>query len=468
MRRKISDAPAFNFEGATLMARTLDRTKPPETPPIPSYKMPPVHQTRLPNGLTVVLVEEVRFPLVNIRLSFQAGTKFDPEDLPGLAEAVASLLMQGTRTRSFRDLAEELSSIGATLRGYATPDVLTLTGTVLSENAPKLLDLLADVALQANFPENEVQLRRQNRKQSLLVQRSQPSFLAEEMFDEVIFGRHPYAHIAPTIESLDCMDQNSLVRFRDTFLAPNNAVLTLVGRLPAPAQTKKLTADRFGSWEQRPLPSAPAKKFPESERRLVLVDRPHSVQADIHLGRLAATRTDPDYYPLLVGNTILGGGASSRLFVDVREEKGFAYDAHSELDRRRDAGVFAAVTQVRTEVVEPAIEAVVDNLSRMAAAPVTAAELSDTKNFMSGQFLISLETQASLADQVDLVQTMGLPEDYLETFTARVRSVNADQIRAAAQKYFLPDRAAIVVVGDASKIQKTLEKFGEVQVESPK
>jgi zinc protease len=454
--------------GTTLMAQTIDRTKPPETPPIPAFKMPPVYESKLPNGLAVVLVEDTRFPLVSVRLSFQAGSKFDPKEMPGLAGMVAGLMTQGTKTRSFRDLAEELTSIGASLDGHASPDVFTLSGSVLAENTAKLLDLLADVALNANFPENEVALRKQNRKQALLAQRSQPAFLANEKFDALVFGDHPYAYAAPTMESLDRMDQKSVRQFRDTYLVPNNAVLLLVGQLPPRAETLKLVRDHFGSWNDKPVPSAPAKNFPESKRQLVLVDRPGSVQADIHIGRLAITRTDPDYYPLLVGNAILGGGASSRLFLDVREKKSFAYDAHSELDRRKDAGVVTAVTQVRNEVVEPAVEAVLDNLSHMAQAPVTAEELSDIKNYISGSFLISLETQASLTDQIDLVKTMGLPSDYLEMFTTRVRSVEPDQIQAAARRYLAPEKDTIVVVGDAAQIEKSLDKFGPVQVEKAK
>jgi len=458
----------FLFAGTMLMAQTIDRTKPPETPPVPSFKMPPAHESKLPNGLTVVLVEDGRFPLVSMRLSFQAGSKFDPQEMPGLAGMVAGLVTQGTTTRSYRDLAEELTSIGATLDGNASPDVFTIGGSVLAENTAKLLDLMSDVALNANFPENEVQLRKQNAKQGLLARRSQPSFLANEKFDALVFGEHPYAFVSATMESLDRMDRKSIVQFRDAFLAPNNAVLLLVGQLPPRAETLKLVRDHFAQWKQKPVPTAPAKKFPESKRQLVLVDRPGSVQADIHIGRLAATRTDPDYYPLLVGNAILGGGASSRLFLDVREKKGLAYDAHSELDRRRDAGVFTAVTQVRNEEVGPGVEAVLDNLSQMAKAPVTAGELTDIKNYISGGFLISLETQASLADQIDLVNTMGLPKDYLEMFTSRVRSVEPGQIQAAARKYIEPSQATIVVVGDAGQIEKALEKFGAVQVEKAK
>jgi zinc protease len=450
------------------MPPTIDRTRAPETPPIPAYEMPPVDETRLRNGLTVVRVEDARFPLVSFRLSFQAGSKFDPKDMSGCSGMVAGLLTQGTKSRSFRDLAEELTSLGASLNGNASSDVLTLGGSVLAEKLPKLLDLAADVAMNASFPGNEVDLRKQNRKQALLAQRSQSDFLASEKFDALVFGDHPYALIAPTMESLDRMDRQSMVVFRDTHLVPNNAVLLLVGQLPASAATFELVEERFGSWSQKPLPAAPPKNFPESQRKLVLVNRPGSAQADIHIGRLAATRTDPDYYPLLVANAILGSGGSSRLFVDVRERLGFAYDAHSELDRRQDAGVATAVTQVRNEVVGPAINAVLGHLSELAASPVSTTELTNTQNYISGVFLIGLETQAGLADQVELVKTMGLSDDYLEMFTTCVRSVDADQIQAAARKHLSPEKSVIVVVGDASVIAKSMEPFGTVEIEEAK
>jgi zinc protease len=354
------------------------------------------------------------------------------------------------------------------LNGSSSPDVLTLGGSVLAENTPKLLDLLADVALNANFPENEVQLRKQNRKQALLAQHAQPAFLASEKFDELVFGDHPYRYVAPTVESIDRMDQKSMADFHDTYLLPNNAVLVMLGKLPGRAETLKLVRERFGAWKEKPAPRAPAKTFPESKRQFVLLDRPNSVQADIHIGRLAATRSDPDYYSLLVGNAILGVGPSSRLFNDVREEKGYAYDVHSELDRRKDAGVALAVTQVRNDVIAPAVDAVLGHMTDMGKTPVTATELSNAKNYISGVFVISLETQSGVADQVDLMKSMDLPSDYLEMFTTRVRSVEPDQIQAAARKYLAPDKATIVVVGDASKIEKPLEKFGPVQVEKAK
>jgi predicted Zn-dependent peptidase len=302
----------------------------------------------------------------------------------------------------------------------------------------------------------------------LLHQRSTPEFLAEEKLTAELFGSNPYSHIAPTMESLDRLDVKALTGFRDAYVVPNNAVLILIGRLPARAQTLKLIEGHFGSWAKKELPPPEKSALPESRRELVLVDRPGSVQADIHIGRLAVTRSHPDYFPLMLGNVILGGGASSRMFNNIREKQGFAYDAHSSLDPRRDAGLFTAVTQVRNEVLEAAMKAVLEELEGIVKAPVSAEELSDAKNFISGTFLIRLETQNGLADQLNMMKVQGLPNEYLEKFNARVRSVEPDRIQAVARKYIAPDKAVAVVVGDAAKIGKPLEKFGKVTVTKAK
>lgn len=445
-------------------SQTVDRTKPPQTPPIPDFKLPSLYETSLPNGLKIVLVEDARFPLVTLRLAFLGGSKFDPPSLPGLSESTAALLTEGTKTRSSRQIAEELAEIGGTLNGASGPDGLTLAGSSLADHAPKLIEILADVIRNASFPADEVELRKQNRKEALRAQRSQPSFLADEKLAATVFGSHPYSHIAPTMESLERMDQKALANFRDTYLVPNNATLVLLGRLPGRQQTLKLVRAAFEDWKQKALPAAPKAEFPAGQRGILLVDRPGSVQADIHVGQLAVTRSSPEFFPLMMASTILGGGTNSRMFRNIREKEGFAYDAHSFLDTKRDAGVMTAITQVRNDVIEPAMQALLTEMEGMAKQAVPAGELSASKNFVSGVFLLRLETQDGLATQLSNMKILGLPNSYLEHYTSSVRSVEPDQIQAVARKYIAPGDAAIVVVGDASKISKPLEKFGKVTV----
>jgi zinc protease len=447
-----------------MAAQSVDRTKPPQTPPIPTYKLPPMQEAKLPNGLGVLLVEDSRFPLVTVRLNFGAGSKFDPKDIPGLSEAVAKLLIEGTKTRSSRQISEETDAIGGTISGNSGPDSLTVSGSALSENLPKLMALLADVTLNATFPQDEVDLYKQNRVQNLRAQHSEPSFLAEEKMASVVYGTSPYAHIAPTEAAIQKVDVKTLTAFRDSYLLPNNAALLIIGKLPARDEVLKTINQAFGAWKQKPLPPAPKMDFPAPKRQIVLVDRPGSVQADIHIGRLAPTRLSPEFFPLMVGNTVLGGGTNSRMFKNIREKEGFAYDAHSEYDTARESGDFQAVTQVRNDVLEPAMKAVIAELDQMANVPVGGDELTNTKNYIAGLYLLRLETQEGVANQLNNMKTLGLPSDYLETYVTRVRSVEPGHVQSAAKKYIAPGDAAIVVVGDASKIGEVLKKFGEVTV----
>jgi zinc protease len=346
----------------------------------------------------------------------------------------------------------------------ADADGLTVSGLALSESTGKLLELMADVARSASFPEKEVALHKQNRQQALLAEMADSSFLAKKKFNELVYGASPYAHIAPTMQSIERLDRAAVVSFRDRHLAPNDAVLILIGKLPPRAEIMKMIETQFGSWQRKTVPQTSGANPPASRRQLVLVDRPGSVQADVYVGRLAVTRSNPEYYPLLIGRMILGGGSSSRMFVNIREKEGFAYDAHAEQNPHKDAATFIAVTQVRNDVMEPALKAVLAELERMEKERVSAEEVTNAKNLTSGSFLLHLETQNALADQFAMMRNLGLSNDYLEKFTTRVRAVEPGQIEEVAKKYMAPDQATIVVVGDASKIGDAVKKFGNVTV----
>jgi zinc protease len=447
-----------------LAAQTVDLSKPPVSRDPRPYKLPPVTETKLPNGLTVMLAEDNRFPLVTARLVFLAGNKRDPKDIPGLAAAVASMLMQGTSTRTYQRIAEQLDSLGGVLNAQTGADSLTIESSVLTENMGKMLELMSDVARNPIFPTDELNLFKQNRKQTWMVQHSQPAFMANEEYRKVLFGDTPYAHVGPTLESIDKMDRKALEDFRDTFLVPNNAYLILVGKLPGRAQVTKAIADQFGSWAQKTVPAYTAPPPPPSKKELVLIDRPGSVQADVRMGKIAATFNDPEYFPLSVGSIVEGGGPNSRLFLDIREKRGYAYDVHTEIGALADAGNFSTVTQVRNEVAGEALQGIMDHLDRMAKTPVENQELTGAKSYANGVFLLSMEPQRGLADRLVQIKVMNLPKNYLETYTTKINSVEPDQIEAAAKKYMAPENDAIVVVGDASAIRKSLEKFGDIRV----
>ncbi|MBS1830395.1 MAG: insulinase family protein [Acidobacteria bacterium] len=454
--------PFILFAAAVAL---MGQSKPPETPPLQPFKLPQIKERKLGNGLTILLVDDQRFPLVTLRMGFVAGSRFDPPNKTGLSETVASLLKEGTATRNSRQIAEELADIGANLDASSSADGLTVSGNVLSAQLPALLDLTADVVRNANFPEDEIKLRKQNRAQELAFQRSQSSTLASEKVRSMLFGAHPYSKTLPSPQTVNAITRADLTSFRDRLLTPANSVLVLIGAIPPESKTLELLKARFESWTNKPVPTPPGGDIPKPARKLVVIDRPGSAQVDIMTGHVTLTRSNPDFFPLIVGNTILGGGTSSRMFLNLREKEGFAYQANSMHLPFRDSGYFSAITQVRPEVLEPALKGLFAEMDKMAAEPVGAQELTNVKNYLNGFFVIGLESQGGLASQLSTLRIAGAPLEYLEQYVTRIRSVEPDQIQRVAAKYLTSRDAAIVVVGDAAKITKVVEKFGSVEVE---
>ena len=442
-------------------AQPLDRTKPPVSPDPRPYKLPPITDSKLPNGMSIMLAEDTRVPLVTVRLVFPSGNRRDPRDLPGLAASMAGMLTQGTRTRTYQQIAEQLDGMGASLSASSGADQITLQGAVLSDKLPALLDIMADIARNASFPESELTLHKQNRKQQFAMDHAEPAYLATETFRKVTFKEHPYSHIGPTAEAIEKLSQKALIDYRDTFLVPNNATMILVGSIPSKASVLKTLTTLFGSWQQKTLPAYKPAAVPAADKQLVLVNRPGSVQADIEIGRTAALHSDADYFPQMMASVILGGGTNSRLFMDIREKRGYAYDAHTERNSFDEAGTLAAVTQIRNEVAAEGLTAVIEHLDRMGKEPVSAEELRDARNLANGMYLMRLEPQSGLADQLVTMQVQHLPKDYLETYTTKVNSVEPEQIQRAAKKYISSENSTVVVVGDATILAQPLEKLGK-------
>src|SRR5215813_10972351 len=207
-----------------MQTETFRREMPAPLAPRP-LNLPEPFVTKLANGLEVILIEDKRLPLINFRLAFRSGDANDPAELPGLSDMMAHLLTEGTDTRTSRQLAEEIERLGATLSVGSTSDFTTIAASGLSVYADEIFELVADVTLRATFPQNEIDLARENTKQMLIQQRAQPTFLASERMAEVMFGAHPYARSSPTPEMLDALTRDDLVSFRESTFAPNNAVM---------------------------------------------------------------------------------------------------------------------------------------------------------------------------------------------------------------------------------------------------
>lgn len=429
--------------------------------PLPSHpiSIPAAHETVLANGLSIVVVEDHRLPLVSYRLAFRVGGAFDPPAIPGLTDLLAGLLPEGTESHSSREIADEVARMGASLSAGANSDYTIVAASALSEFNDEILSLMADVVLHPSFPENEVELAKQNTKESLRQQRAQPSFLASEMVSRVMFGNHPYAVVAPTPESIDLVTRDEFVKFHRERLVPNSAVFIVVGDVKQEQIVKQLES-LFSSWERGAdlvtnFPAPPVR----TKKTAYLVDRRGSAQSNIVIANSGIVRTSPDYFPMLLMHTVLGANASSRLFMNLREEKGYTYGAYTNLDARRTAGTFRATAEVRTPVTGDSLKEFFYELNRIGNAPVSEKEINDAKSYLTGVFPIRLETQEGLTDQLVQIKMLNLPIDYLQHYRERVQAVTVAEIQRVAQKYIKPEEAAVIVVGDGKAVLDQIRPY---------
>jgi zinc protease len=439
---------------------TFRREPPAPLAPRP-LNVPAPEETTLPNGLRVVFVENTRLPFVTYRLAFRTGDAHDPRELPGLTDIMTGMLNEGTETRTSRRIADDVARIGATLGAGASSDNTTVAASALSQFNDEILELMADITLRPSFPADELELTKQNALQNLIAQRGQPSFLANEQLARVIYGEHPYSVVSATPESIVAISRDDLLRFHRRRFIPNNAVLVAGGDIRRDRALARIE-ELFGAWQ----PGEPeASEFPplpaRHGRTIYLVDRPGSAQSNIIIANPAITRTDPDYFPLLVMHTVLGANASSRIFMNLREDKGYTYGAYTSLDARRSAGSFRATAEVRTPVTGESLKEFFYELGRIREELVTEKELRDAQNYLTGIFPIRLETLDGLIDQLIQIKMHDLPDDYLQTYRARVGAVTREEVQRVALRCVTPDRAAIVVVGDADALVDDIKSYAE-------
>lgn len=372
---------------------------------------------------------------------------------------MSHLLSEGTENRTSLQIAEQVERLGATLSASSASDYAAVAASSLSVYVAEILELIADVILHPSFPQNEIDLARENTKQMLIQQRAQPNFLASERVAKVMFGDHPYARISPTPKSLDAMTRQTFIDFHRAAFAPNNAVMVVVGDVEPDEIAAKIET-LFSSWQPKDLSDLKFPAPPElSNRTAYLVDRPGSAQSNIVIANAGITRTSPDYFSMLVMNTILGANASSRLFMNLREEKGYTYGAYSSLDARRLAGSFRATAEVRTPVTGASLQEFFFELDRIRNERAPDEELRNAKSYLMGVFPIRIETQDGLIDQLTGVKMFELPADYLHTYRDRINAITAEDVQRVAQEHVTPDRAAIVVVGDAAEIENQVRQY---------
>lgn len=424
-------------------------------------------ETTLKNGLKVLILEDHRFPTISLELHIGgAGELFEPRTLPGLANATAQMLREGTQTRTSTQIAEEVERLGATVDAASafgsTDAVLSASG--LSDNFDAWFSLTADVLLNPTFPTEELVKFKQRLRAQLRQQRSAPNFLVRERFNRAVFGNHPAAVISATPQSVDSLTPEILMKWHRESYAPQNAILAIAGDVSASQLVPKLERG-FARWRETSVKrTLPPNPVPLDERKVYLVDRSDSVQTTIALGNIAIDRRSSDYLPMVILNYVLGGGPAARLFLKLREEKGYTYGVYSGFTALQYPGPWSAGGDVRTEVTANALTEFFNEIRRIRDEKISAAELAAARRAITASFALALEQPSRVLNFAVTRAIYGLPDDYWETYPAKIQLVSADDVQRVARKYLNPDHMQLVAVGDGRKIRAALEKYGSVEV----
>ncbi|HET7273908.1 MAG TPA: pitrilysin family protein [Longimicrobiaceae bacterium] len=450
------------------MSNVVDRTSVPEGLPLRPYSFPAIERAELSNGLPILVARTSHFPVVTLSAILPAGGVQEQGDRAGLATLTNSLLESGAAGRSALDIAESLEGLGVRMKASTSWDVSLVGYTSLASRADAASEILGSMVRSPDFPPAEVERIRQEQLADIVQRRAEPRGLANEMVARFIYSedtpyRRPLGGTAATVEGLTRSDAAA---FHSECYSPRGAAVVVAGHIDVQSAIE-LAEARFGDWVgpvvQRPRIAV--RPLRESTR-VVIVDRPGAVQSEIRIGHIGLARDTPDYFPVIVMNTILGGAFSSRLNLNLRERHGYTYGVSSSFSMRKDTGLFLVSTAVQTEVTSAAVREILNEVEGIRDSKVSDRELDDARNYLAGTFPLRLQTTDGIASRLAELLIYELPDDYFSDYRDRIVEVGRAEVLDAARAHIRPEHFAVVVVGDASAIREPLESLdiGPVEV----
>lgn len=431
------------------------------------FQPPTLRSARLANGLTVIVSERRDLPKVSVGLVLKSGAGADPPQLPGTAWMTAEMLDEGTRSRSALQIQVELDRLGTGLATSAESEVSHVSMDALRKHLKPSLSLMADVILHPVFPEEELERQRKQRLDSILQERNSPPTIARRVFRSALFGAdHPFGREAAGNEqSVQALTRSDLEYFYRTYWKPNRAALVFAGDVDLDEAIQQ-AEEALGNWAASEAPSAEmALVAPPPRLKICLVDRQDAPQSQVRIGSIGPPRRTDDLYAIELMNTALGGSFSSRLNLNLREEKGYTYGASSAFAYGRRLGFWAAAAGVQTRFTRETLLEFCKELRQIRdERPVTEAELEMARTNLIRGFAQRFETLGRLVDQVVDIVSFDLPLEDIQRYPHAIEAVSLEQVQAAARKYVEPDQAVAVIVGDLKSIEPAIRDLGIGQV----
>jgi zinc protease len=461
--------------GGALLAQAASQSTPskavvmkgkaPVSKEVLKISLPAPVEADLPNGAHLMVLEDRRAPQVTVQIYIPgAGGYFDPAGFSGLAGFTASQMREGTKQWTTTQLNEELETLAATVTvsaGISSPEAV-MTVSSLPEHLDRVLGIAADVLLNPTFPEEEFARYKERTRAGLLQQRSSPDFLAAELSNKVMYGDHPASRTSVTVEALDKATRADLVAFHQATYVPDHAAIAISGDISM-AEARRMVDAKFGGWKKANTPVPEAKDPPApGPSQVHFVARPNSVQTNLIVTAPGVSRTSRDYDVLTVMNQIIGGGPTGRLFIILREEKGYTYGAYSNVNAGLYRGTWTAATNVRTDVSDPALRDLMAEIARMRDERVSPEDFEAAKRNMISSFALGLESPTQVLSYHVTRWRYKLPVNYWDTQPQRIMAVTAEQVQAAAKQYLDPSKLQVVAVGDGSKVADVMAKYGMV------
>jgi zinc protease len=451
------------------MTATANPRRPTPGAPRP-YRFPAFERRRLENGLSVWMVPLAGASMVNVHLLVDAGAASEDEVHGGVAALTAQLLVTGTQRLDASAFAEATERLGIEVSSESSWDSARAAFQSLPEHMEDGIALLAEMVREPRLDPAEFERLKAERLADILQSRADPGRLADEMFLRHVFDAStPYRRLsAGTPETVGVLTSDDVRSFHATQWAPSDSHLIVAGSID-PEAVMRAAQMRLGDWSGHGPGHRVLRPEAEGGRRVVIVDRPGSVQSEIRIGHLGIDRHHPRFFSALVLGAMLGGVFGSRLNLRLREELGYTYGARAAFDPRRATGPFSAAAAVQTEVTADAIREMIDQLTRIRDGAPSEAELHDVRDYLVGVFPLRFETTGGVAMAMEPVAIYGLKDDYWQTYRASLEAVGAEDVLTAANELIHPDRALILAVGDASQIHDDVATadFGPLEVVQP-
>lgn len=447
---------------ASLTFAQLDRSQRPEAGPAPEINFGELESFTLDNGLKVFIVENDKLPKVTLKLLIDRDPILEGKNI-GYVSIAGDMLRTGTESKTKDQLDEEIDFIGANINTSSQ----SVTGSALSKHTEKLFELFSDIVLNANFTQEELDKLKKQYISGIQSEKDDPNASAAKLRKALTFGQdHPYGETM-TEETVKSVDLQMAEEYYEKYFAPNISYLAIVGDIEFD-EAKDLVQNYFGEWERKEVPENNFQTpEPPSSMEIALVDRPVSVQSVVNLAYpVVLPKGSDDIFAAGVLNTILGGGFSSRLNMNLREDKAFTYGVRSRLASDEVIGSFTVSTEVRNSATDSTVVEIIKEMQGLKTGEVKDDELDLAKNFLMGNFSRSLERPETIADFAINIERYDLPEDYYKNYLKNLEAVSKEDVSSTAQKYLKPENSYVVVVGNAEEVAdnlKNLSPTGEVK-----